>query len=80
MPEELANAPAIPESVAYLWAYFWELSRARSNNGFGPLALQYSDIEAWTRLTRQKLDPWELNAIVSLDALYLESLAKKPAS
>lgn len=78
MPDELADAPPLPECAAHLWAYFWELSRSRSHNGFGYLALQYVDIEAWSRLTKQTLDPWELNAIVKLDALYLESLAKKP--
>jgi hypothetical protein len=78
MDPELSDAPPLPENAAHLWAYFWELSRARSHNGFGYLALQFTDIEAWSRMTRQKLDPWELNAILRLDSLYLESLAKKP--
>lgn len=77
MPEELANAPVMPECAAYLWAYFWELHRSRHHNGFGWLSLQYSDIEAWSRLTKQKLDQWELSAILRLDSLYLDSLAKK---
>jgi len=77
MPQELADAPSQPEQLAYLWGFFLDLSRQRTNNGFGVLPLQYADIYAWTRLNEQPLDRWELDAILRLDGAYLAS-ANKP--
>jgi hypothetical protein len=75
-PEELLNAPELPEYLVYLWNYFMELSRARGNNGFGPSPLAYSEIQAWARLTKQALDAWELDAILKLDVLFLNAKSK----
>jgi hypothetical protein len=53
-----------------------ELHRARSNNGFGPCPLSYSDINSWTILTKQKLDVWELDALLKLDVVFLSTKSK----
>ncbi len=45
----------IPEDGLYLWFFFQELSGGRGNNGFGPTALSWSDMEAWARLTKSSL-------------------------
>lgn len=77
MPPELEDAPEMPELLGYLWAIFKELSRTRSHNGFNFMPLQFVEIDAWRRLTKRKLDPWEVSAILRLDALYIQSLGKK---
>ena len=79
MPDEFAALPKMPTSLNHLWAYFLELHRRRKSNGFGPVPLQYVDIEAWGRLTRIKLDLWELQAILEADDAYLIVSANKPS-
>ena len=76
MPEELANAPELPEPVKYLWGFFLDLSRQRGSNGFGVLPLSYSDIHAWQQLNELSLDRWELDAILRLDGAYLACVNK----
>jgi len=76
MPEALANLPELPPHAAHLWEYFTELSRKRVMGFNGPASLQFVDIEAWGRLKRVRLDPWELDAILTLDDLFLASLPK----
>lgn len=71
MPDELLNAPCVPENAAHVWWWFLELSKTR-RNGFGISAIGYLDIDAWARLTKTKLEPWELRAICLLDAKFIE--------
>lgn len=63
----------LPEEVKYLWEFFVELNRARGSNGFGPSPLSFSDLHAWATLTGNRLDPWELRAILAIDAHYIAS-------
>lgn len=76
MPDELADQPEMPEQAAYLWAYFSKLNTRRNNNGFAVQPLLPSEVKAWAELYRIRLDPWELDAIFSLDTLYLASRVK----
>lgn len=71
-PEGWPNA-RLPAQVKYLWDYFAELNRARGSNGFGPSPLSFSDIASWQALTGNSLDPWELRALLAIDAHYLAS-------
>ena len=75
-PQELIDAPPLPELTAYLWGYYQELHRRRVNYGWGHVPLSFSEVEAWARLTKRKLDPWELSALLDIDAVYLASIAK----
>jgi hypothetical protein len=43
----------------------------------GPLSLEYTEIEAWCRLTRRNLDPWELRILLEMDVTYIQALNKK---
>lgn len=76
MPEALADAPPLPPEGAYLWGFFADLHSARGSSGFGPSPLAFSDIEAWSRLSGNHLDPWELRAILGIDAQYMASAAE----
>lgn len=57
--------------MAYLWKIFGRLSNRRSSNGFGATPLGWSDIDAFCRLSQTKLQPWEIEIIEDLDAMYL---------
>ena len=81
-PEELGVSETsldeeipIPEDGLYLWFYFQELSGGRGNNGFGPTALSWSDMEAWARLTSTPLTPYETLTLRSMDAAFLSAHA-----
>ena len=77
--EEALDADPCPEPVRYLWHAFCELSATRGNNGFGPNPLQWSEIEAWSRLDGQILSGFERTALLMLDRVFLEAVAKKKA-
>lgn len=50
-----------------MWEAFKELSLQR-RTGLGPAPLTLTDIEAWSRLYRVQLSPWELDTLLQLDA------------
>src|SRR5690606_7242751 len=72
---ELA-CPPLPDGLGYLWRMFRRLSARRGGNGFGVNPIRHSDIEAFCRLTRMQLDPWEVEAIEDLDGLFLAEQAR----
>jgi len=61
----------MPDSLGYLWEFFLDLNVTRDNYGWGPTKLKYREIAAWCDLTQQKLDPWELEALLRLDSAFL---------
>jgi hypothetical protein len=75
---ELA-VPPLPSAVAYLWSMFWRLRR-RKRNAFAVSAIEWTDIDAFLRLTGIKLSEWEISVIELLDDLYLSARALKPGS
>ena len=74
-PEELDQGE-IPKEGLHLWNWFWELSSGRGSNGFGPLPLAFSEIEAWTRLRGVSLRPREVGIIKRLDRAFLNVMAE----
>lgn len=66
-----APPPELPWELAHLWTAFLQLNQARGSNGFGPSALSFCEIEAWTRLMRWELRPWEVETLQRLDASFL---------
>lgn len=51
--------------------WFIELHNARISSGFGPVALQFSEIEAWARLTGVTLNVWTVRLLRLVDGIYL---------
>lgn len=74
---ELA-CPPLPEALAYLWRIYRRLRRRKSGAGFGPAAIEWLDLDAFTRLTGMPLAPWEIEVIEELDDLFLEANAPQP--
>lgn len=73
---QVCPVPDVPDGGEYLWRWFWKLSRARSNVGFGQGPLTYSEIEAWSRLTGANPDEFEVRTIMAMDAVYLGGKAE----
>jgi hypothetical protein len=74
------DAPPLPPEMRYLWNMFIQVSRHRPINGANFLALNWSDIESWSRLYGMALKPWELDAITMLDDVWLAVMRKKEIS
>ncbi|MCK5245223.1 MAG: hypothetical protein KAJ90_08130 [Desulfobacterales bacterium] len=67
----------LPYCVVYLWQWFCELSNSRDYGMVGPKPLSYSEIQAWSQLT--KIDPtaWEVQAIKAIDRVFIAEAGKK---
>lgn len=70
------NGPPLPRELSYLWKIFCRIASRRGGNGFSALPLTWSDIDAFCRLTRTQLQPFEIEIIEDLDALYLAPKGK----
>lgn len=68
-PPHLAERTQRPERATYLWNYFCEVSRRRSHDGMSglPNPLAYSEIEAWARLKRIRLETFEVDILTGID-------------
>lgn len=53
-----------PEEAEYLWGWYLEL--------FNGGKLTYQELDAWSRLTRRVLLPWEVRVLKTLDLIYLK--------
>jgi hypothetical protein len=62
MPPELAKAEKCPESLAYIWLWFCEM--------FNGEHLPYTEIQAWSNLTKRSLSAFEVDLLRSLERSY----------
>lgn len=79
--ETYPDAPEMPAAGLRVWGIFLHLHATRGSNGFGANPISYQDIEAWSRLRREPVRPFELDIIRALDATWLEVaaiMAKEP--
>lgn len=60
-----------------IWKYFNDLDRKRSNNGYGPLPLQYSEILAYFQIFNIYYEPMEVEIICLLDDVAMSFYVKK---
>ena len=74
--DEADDTPEVPEGGEYLWGWFQELSSGRGNKGFGPIAIPWSDIDAWARIAGVPLIPFEALALRSMDVAFLSACAE----
>jgi hypothetical protein len=71
--EALLSLPDFPEEYTFAWSSFFDLNSSRGSNGFGSNPISYSEIDAYTRLTRKVLLPYEIAAIQILDNCFLKA-------
>lgn len=75
----MAQAVELPDGCEQLWSDFLDLHASRGSNGFGPSRITFVDIDAWERVNRLKLRPWQIDAIRKADIAFLASLPKPKA-
>jgi hypothetical protein len=67
-----SGGPEIPWAGRRVWSIFLELDRARGSNGWSPNPIKFVDIEAYARLMREPVRPFEVEIIRALDAVYMK--------
>ena len=72
LPKRLAEAQ-VPEWGAYLVQLFHDMAAGRGSTGWGPAAIGWAEVEAWTRLRRLHLDAWEIDILRRLDHAWLHA-------
>lgn len=68
--------PEIDEMAMYLWEWFQELNSQRTSNGFGQNPVTFLDIQAWATLTKRFPLSWEVQALRTMDSMWLSEIAK----
>lgn len=53
------EVPDPPQELMYLWEWFLQL--------FSGQPLTFSELHAWMQVTRTRVEPWEVEAIRSLE-------------
>lgn len=69
-----AKEAELPDAFAHIWDWFYELASRRTTgmSGFNPIS--HMEVEAWARLRRIDVAPWEVRLLLQLDAVMLEVL------
>lgn len=67
---ELASPPA-PRELLYILHAFNRLRRRKSSTGFGAARIEWPDLDAFIRLSKLNLAPWEIEVIEDLDDIYM---------
>jgi hypothetical protein len=62
--------PEFPHEVAYLWRAYHRIRR-RKGGGFGPAPIEWPDVDAFVRLSRFELAPWEIEIVEAIDDCFM---------
>jgi hypothetical protein len=71
------DAPELPDDIAYLWTWFIALVSGCALDGFGVAVVTWSDIHAWSAMTRNVPAPWETDVLMKLAGKFAASRAPK---
>ncbi len=66
------DAPEVPWAGRRVWSIFLELNSTRTV-GFAPNPISILEIEAWSRLKREPIRPFELDMLQALDAEWMKA-------
>lgn len=61
-PQQLEDAPQLPEELAYLWEWHKEV--------FTGEPLTFAEMKAWSDMTGKRLLGWESEVVKSLDRAF----------
>jgi hypothetical protein len=67
--------PEFPMPLMYLWSAYNRIRRRKGGNGFGAVPIEWSDIDAFNRLSGMALVPWEVAMLERLDDAFLMAMA-----
>lgn len=76
-PQELLDAPPLPEALAHVWGWFAELSNARGAGAFTLNPISFPDMESWGRLSGNRPTAFEVQLLRRLDEVFLVEVSKK---
>tara|TARA_R110000744_G_scaffold372117_1_gene483610 strand:+ start:676 stop:981 length:306 start_codon:yes stop_codon:yes gene_type:complete len=76
-PAELEEPNKFPTAISYIWTAFTRLSNRRNSGMNGAEAITFDQIKAWKELTQSNFRPWEIEALLKLDEVYLNVARKK---
>lgn len=71
-PKTIA-APDLPPGTVHIWNAFAQIHAARGGSEIGPNPISYLELDAYCRVTKTALGPWEIDVIRALDDAYLAS-------
>jgi hypothetical protein len=71
------ECPPLPHAANVLWRVFMRLRRRKGSNGFAASPIEWPDIDAFLRLSRLTLTPWEIEIVEGLDDLFLKNQARE---
>lgn len=77
-PPELDQVVELPPLCIDWWLLWLELDKGRQT-GQAIMAVTWSDMEAWARLTRRKLSLLDVEAIRAVDCVYVSVMNTKEA-
>lgn len=63
--------------MAHVWSWFLELRRS-VGGGYGIVPISYSEIDAYSRLMRVQMSPFEVRLIRLVDEACVAASSKKP--
>lgn len=58
----------------HVWEYFQTIDIKRQSHGYGYNPITHLELEAWARLYRIDLKPWEVDALSSMDTAKINLL------
>ncbi len=75
------TAPRLLKGADYYLQLFYDLNsgaRRQGMNGFEPFS--WVEVEAYLRLTRQSIEPWEVRLVKRMDSAWLQAAASEENS
>lgn len=74
---EILQEQECPYEFFHIWLAFQALSTTRSNNGFGPDPITYSEIAAYMQCMEDELSSEDIEILKQVDLIYLSKISKK---
>ena len=68
--------PPFPNVLEPLWTIFMDIHRGRSYGMNGAEPFRWTDIDAWCRLRSRKLSSGQIDLLLELDSLWVETSQK----
>jgi hypothetical protein len=62
-PQQLLESRDMPESLGYLWGWFWQLFSVRQQ-------MTFTEIKNWAELTHTRVMSWEAETLRRIDQKY----------
>lgn len=78
--EAMLAVPPAPVELLYLLGIFNRIRGRVNSTGFGPGRITLGDISDFVRLTKTRLDPWEVEVLEKLDDKFMRVQAEAQAA